>query len=376
MSEEVRTVRVEEFCDFMRFLERCYGHSRDFFLRAYPHLYRPDPEACACCHVVAREGRIVSHVGLFPIEVVVAGVRLPLGGIGGVATLPEERGKGHMSRLLRHAIELMRRSGCLVSGLGGDRQRYNAFGWEWAGLAVHLTFSRRSVDRAQVEPVEIQEVRPDEALDAVAGFHMLQPCHVRRPKLALQLRMQGVRLWVAQDGYVLASGESPAPPTILELVSGSGREAGMVRALLDASRAGEVHWHRFSAWDHERLARLLPCVSSWTTGSDWSYRINDLPGLLVACRPVLEQRAACLRDFDVSLGIREHDRVDEATIALRNGDLELSSGRSSHTYVELDPVAAVRLFLGGPSAPAGCGVPQALHALLPLPVHVPPLDHV
>ena len=375
MSDEVRTVRVEEFDDFMRFLERCYGHSRDFFVRAYPHIYRPEPEACACCHVVAQDGRIVSHVGVFPIELLAAGAHIPVGGIGGVATLPDQRGKGHMSRLLRHVIGVMREGGCLASGLGGDRQRYNTFGWEMAGRTVHLTFSRRSLEWAKVEPVQVEEKRAAEAVETVARLHTLQGCHTRRTALPLLLRKEGLRIWIADDGYAISSGEGYAHPSMLELVSASGREAGMVLAVLNCTFGSEATW-ALSAWDGERLARLLPCVSRWTAGRDWMYRVVHLPGLLTACKPVLERRAACLADFDVSIGIHEHDRVDTATIAVRYGCVEISPGRASQTYIELDPVAAARLFFGGPSIGRHEEIPQGLFALLPLPIRVPPLDYV
>ena len=39
------------------------------------------------------------------------------------------------------------------------------------------------------------------------------------------------------------------------------------------------------------------------------YRLVDLAGLLAAFRPVLCARAAALRDLEVAIGVREHDRV-------------------------------------------------------------------
>jgi len=375
MAEVIRTLQVEEFDDFMRFLERCYGHSVGYFPRAYPHLYRPSQEACACFYVLERDGKIVSHVGLYPIDAVVAGASIPIGGVGGVATLPEERGKGYMSRLLHYVIEVMREKGYLASGLGGDRQRYNTFGWEIAGLAYSLTFSRRSLDWGNVEPVHVEETTPGDALQVVERFHTYPVCHTHRPNLELQLRKQGLRIWVAEDGYAIVSGEDRRNLSIVEIVSASGREAGMIRAMLDCT-FGSGASLRLSSWDQERLVRLLPYVSGWSAGGDWQYRIVGLSGLLTACEPVLQRRAAGLRDFDVSIGIREHDRVDVATIAVRGGNVEITPDRASQTYIELDPVAAARLFFGGPPGVDGGGLPPSLAALLPVPIHVPRLDYV
>ena len=106
------------------------------------------------------------------------------------------------------------------------------------------------------------------------------------------------------------------------------------------------------------------------------YRIISLSGLLIACKPVLHQRAVGLRDFEVSIGIREHDQVDRATIIVKDERVEITSDRTSQTAIELDPVKAARLILGGPSGIGYQDIPPNLAALLPVPVHVLGLDHV
>jgi hypothetical protein len=280
-----------------------------------------------------------------------------------------------MSKLLYHVIGVMREQGCLASGLGGDRQRYNTFGWELAGLAYHLNFSRRSLDWSKAEAACIEETTPGEALKVVESFHTRQVCHTRRPNLALQLSKQGLRTWVAEDGYAVVAGEDRSHLSIVELVSASGKEAGMIRAMLDCTFGNAASW-KLSAWEQERLVRLLPYVSSWSAGGDWQYRIVSLPGLLTACKAVMQHRAAGLQDFEVSIGIREHDRVDMATITVRDGSVEITPDRASQTYVELDPVAAARLLFGGPAGIDYREIPSSLAALFPVPIHVPGLDHV
>ncbi len=375
MAETIRTLHVEEFDDFLWFLGRCYGLSRDFFTRTCPHIYRPDHEACTCFYVLEHNGKVVSHVGVYPIDIVAAGVSLRIGGVGGVATLPEERGRGYMSKLLNHVIGVMREQGHPVSGLRGDRQRYGMFGWGSAGLIYHLDLSRRSLDWNRVEPVHIEETNPDETLKVVERFHTHPVCHTHRPNLALQLRRQGLRIWVAEDGYAIVSGEDRRNLSVVELVSTSGREAGMIYAMLDCTFGDNASW-TLSVWEQERLVRLLPCVSRWSAVSDWQYRIISLSGLLTSCRTFMQQRASGLRDFEVSIGIREHDRVDIATIAVRDGSVEITPDRTSQEYLELDPVAAARLFFGGIPGISYDEIPPGLAGLLPVPIHVPELDHV
>jgi predicted N-acetyltransferase YhbS len=375
MADGIRNLRLEELDSFIRFLDRCYGFSPGMFEESCPHVYRPTPELCAATYVVEREGRIVSHVGIYPLEVVVHGVVWPIGGIGGVGTLPEERGKGHMTRLLYTAIDAMREAETPLSWLGGDRQRYNAFGWERAGQTYELTFSRRSLDRAGVEPIQIEGRRP---VDALAWVERLQPtlvCHAHRPHLPLQLRQEGLRVWTAKDGYAIIRGGKWGPLSILELVSASGCEVGMIRALLDWTERNDIRWN-VSVWDDERLARLMPGVGHWRLGGWDMWRVNDLTQVLALAQPVLRRRAAALRDFELAIGVREHDRTSVTTIAVRDGQVEIARDRHVEPYVEWSAVEAARVVLGGPPVAAEVDMPAGLRALLPIPMYLSPLDHV
>jgi len=117
-------------------------------------------------------------------------------------------------------------------------------------------------------------------------------------------------------------------------------------------------------------------VGWWSAGSDWDYRIINLPGLLKAYAPVLQKRAEGLRDFETSIGIREHDRTDIASLTLANGTIAVEPGRRGKSHVELDPVSAVRLIFGGPPAGRTGEIPAPLERIFPVPIHVPALDHV
>jgi hypothetical protein len=193
--------------------------------------------------------------------------------------------------------------------------------------------------------------------------------------LALQLRRPGVRFWTAADGYAITSGEGGSNLHIWEMYSESGGELGMIRGMLDRMRSGSADWS-LPAADRKRIARSMPAACWWNVNTDWQYRIVNLFGLLDASRKTLERESDGLGDFDVSIGIREHDRVDAVTIGLRKGALTIKAGRRSPGYVELDPVSAVRLILGGPPVEACKKLPPSLLKLLPVSIHVPSLDHV
>jgi predicted acetyltransferase len=359
----------------MRFMERAYGHSRDFFPRFYGHLYRPTSEACANCYIIKEGPQIVSHVGLFPIHVSCAGVRLTLGGIGGVATLPEARGKGYMTRLLRHVIKEMRARSYPTSWLAGDRQRYNTFGWEMSGIVYQLTFSRRSLTWHDVDPVPVEEVLPDAAHQVVAAHQARPACHARRPDLRAKLQRQDLRFWVAVDGYAIAEGQERDHVKVVELVSASGNEAGLLRAILDWNFADDVTW-KVSGWEHQRIARVMPHVASWRIHEYGMYRINDLTALLTAALPFLNERAAGLRDHAVTMHLHDSDRITSTTLIVKEGTVQVRTGQHATHTVDLSMLDAARLIFGGP-APAPLGqVPPGLQVLFPIPMYVPYLDQV
>ncbi|MEM2089305.1 MAG: GNAT family N-acetyltransferase [Thermoproteota archaeon] len=372
MAPIIRSLKPEEWDGFMLFLEKCYGHSRNYFTRSYPQLYRREENALSSFMIVEENGRIVSHVGLFPIELICLGAHVKAGGIGGVATLPEERNKGYMSMLLKHVGNVMKQKDWPLSVLWGDRQRYYSFGWDIAGLKYSLTITTRSLERADVKPIEVEEVSPEEAAPKVELLHSTLKMRVERKSHILSLKKQGIRIWLADEGYVISSGEIGSPK-ILEIVSKKGREPELVRGVMEHCY-GDSASLEVNAFDTERLERLIKVASYWEIVPEGLFRIINITGLLKAFEKVLSSRAEMLRDFDLSLGLKLDNDVDTATIFVNNGKVSVEKGVLSKNYVELDEREAVRFFLGG--NPPNIEKLRELSMLLPLPVHVPSLDHV
>jgi len=373
LTETIRTVRANEWDEFMRFLERSYGHPRDFFTHILPELYRTDEDALSCFLVLERDGKIVSHVGLFPLELTCFGVDMVVGGIGGVATSPEYRGKGYMSMLLDRAIELMKERGWPLSVLWGDRQRYYYFGWDIAGLKYSLTITRRAIDRTKVEACDVEEVSAEEAIRIIEGLQSILPQRVKRRHLLAVLKKSFLRKWLGEDGYVISSGDGYRPPRILEIASPTGRERELIMGVMDKCFQDSATID-VNAFDVERLERLLGVASYWTLGAEGQFHIMDLAGLLEPFRELFSKRAEALHDFDLAIGLKFRDKVDSATISVKNGVFDVKRGRSTSNYVELDECEGARFILGGPSS--NLGNAGLFSPLLPLPLHIPEIDHV
>ena len=373
MNVEVRALRSDEYESLMRFLERCYGHSYDFFVRAYPHLYLPGAQSLDRFFIAVEDGAIVSHVGSFPMEVRVGPARVKCAGIGGVATLPEARGRGHMSRLIGEALRQMRRNGEALSILWGDRQRYRHFGYETCGMKAELAFTLRSLEQSGVKAVACKEVSPVDP-SVVEHIRKLQPLsyyHVERPRLDLVLSRQGVRAFVCDDGYLLARGES-RNLDIAEVVSASGDEPGLVLGALQRSFGSRATIEVGVPGDPAAL-RLAQAASDWHISPQGMITVVDWPLLAASLKPILEQRAASAKPFAVSVGCERGEGVDWATVSWDGRALKVAPGRSAGEEYKLEAGDLAASLFGGAFAKTGLG---PLSALLPVPFHVPGLDHV
>ena len=106
-------------------------------------------------HYLAREkGKIKAHVGAYPLEITIEaaafkgqekGICLPGRGIALVAVHPYRRFKGYMQVLLKQAMREALNDGMAYCCLGGQRQRYEYFGFTPAGINYTFTCASANV---------------------------------------------------------------------------------------------------------------------------------------------------------------------------------------------------------------------------------------
>lgn len=91
-------------------------------------------------------GQMVACLRVFPLRMYIHGEAIPLGGVSGVACLPEARRKGYVGRLLRHALVVMRDAGQPISALYTPHPSlYRRYGWMFAASDVLYTFNPKHV---------------------------------------------------------------------------------------------------------------------------------------------------------------------------------------------------------------------------------------
>ncbi len=149
MSAEIKIERLsavdfDELMDMLLTAFRAANPEHKEFDVLYPDLYQATDEKMSNFFVVRDKGKIVSCVGLFPVKLNLCGKVIELGGIGGVATLPEYRGRGLMQAVLDYVMRVqIEECKYPLSLLGGDRRRYQPWGFETANVKYSFILTKR-----------------------------------------------------------------------------------------------------------------------------------------------------------------------------------------------------------------------------------------
>jgi GNAT superfamily N-acetyltransferase len=172
------------------------------------------------------DGRLWGVLGAYPYDVRFSGVRFRMAGIGQVICVPEFRGRGVMTALLKQAIAGMEADGYDAAWLAGDRRRYGHFGWAPGGRALHFTTNPRYLPdpatvAAEIRPLDIQGEfdRLASTLDGLPDAILIPPLELRQlcagwKMSGWALRRSFIVVDAKQDHVLFADGE-PAEIALL-----------------------------------------------------------------------------------------------------------------------------------------------------------------
>ena len=211
-------------------------------------------------HAVAEvDGRIRGTVAMLPIELQMGPDAAPLRGgyIGSVCVHPRFEKQGHMRALMAMQEARAWKMGLDFMALGGQRQRYEYFGFAKAGLGFLFSVNAANVRHAlkDAAPVKIEPFLND--AEAPYALHAAQPCRCQRPRELFYdtLRTYSSTPWAVRDqagelaGYLVAMGDE-----ITELVlRDETLLPGVFRAWLENRQKCTVHC---PGWNAGRAAAL------------------------------------------------------------------------------------------------------------------------
>ncbi len=367
----------DEMESLVELSEVCFPKDRDAggMLPRWPHCFMSNSTP----FVIRDGGRIVSQVICVDQSVMVGSKTLRVGGISGVCTHPDYRGRGFMTKLLRYAIAYMRTQGFAISDLGGDTQRYRRFGWENAGRRCVYRITKRSLSAtAPPEGFVALPYEPTQAnLTSTLTLHNQEGWGLRRDE-ALHRALLG-RL--GKETWLCAFGDR------LECYAVVERSAEYVKIVEVAGSEDGFHFlvQHLCDLGTEALSVSLPfghhlSRRAWSLSS--GFHISPLRMIrLLNLKETLEVFADQMAERFSSLGLEGERRV---CLAVRDvgGEQKVSveftgesvsvhdrAGSSCKGVVSLSP-GSMAAFLFGPLGPSVVGpLPeraQFIESVLPL----------
>jgi len=172
---EIYWAAPEEKQEIIEFIDYVFSkaHRPHDFATLLPKLYGENGDA-AQHHIVVREhGKIAATLLCYPVTLHAAGREYMTLGIGSVSTHPRMRGRGYLGDMMALADERAKEMGAAFAVLGGQRQRYQYYGFDHAGYqlraqleTVNVRHALRDVqtDRWRIIPMEQAHVCPAIAL--------------------------------------------------------------------------------------------------------------------------------------------------------------------------------------------------------------------
>ncbi|MDR2469656.1 MAG: GNAT family N-acetyltransferase [Tannerella sp.] len=184
-----------------------FGDSDDFIRLFFDRIYREENALTLC-----ENGRITAALHMIPCEMTCCGGIVPVAYVCGACTLPSERGKGRMSRLMKQATEVMRNRGDSLAVLIPASDRLYGFYARFGFVeAFSHTFETHVIDHlpAPTSDCRIVSARDLPSATAYACYDRLQRKHTCATlhsaydweTILLDCRLEGGDAWVAfRDG--------------------------------------------------------------------------------------------------------------------------------------------------------------------------------
>ena len=199
---EYRFARPEEEAEVVDFIDAVFSRAArpHDFERLIPKVYA-HPGFAPFHAVAVEDGRVRGNIAMLPMTVHVGENVLRGGYIGSVSVHPRFRSKGYMKRLMGMLIEQAQRQGYDFMSLGGQRQRYQHFGFARYGCGFRFSVGQANARHALPKETPFTFIPANEShVEKMAALHAKQPLHCERPRFLETLRTYGGAPYVIMNG--------------------------------------------------------------------------------------------------------------------------------------------------------------------------------
>ena len=218
------------------------------------------------------DGQMAACLRILPLQTFIHGASIPLGGISGVACLPEHRRKGYVGRLLRHALAVMREQGQPLSSLFTPHPSlYRRYGWMTASNALSYRLKPKDISLTNSAPPAGHSYRiTEEEWPTIADVYRRFAAHrngylnrderwwkeaIFRRIYDTKRKLSDVAVWAngqgQPSGYLVYHSSSEQPPDapsidkiyVEELIAlETNAYSGLLRYLLAHDLATSITW--------------------------------------------------------------------------------------------------------------------------------------
>jgi len=263
MAEFIRADKSLK-ADVLDFINYVFSHAHcpHDFKKLIPKVYRDEKEAFNGIHYAAvEEGKIRAVITNLLMEEQVGGQTITYGMIGNVSVHPYARGKGYMKALMKMVKEDAQKDGADVLVLGGQRQRYQYFGFEPVGVRYRFQITKTNIrhcmKQTDCSAITFEKMEDPDApeLAAAKALYEKRPAHGIRP---LDEFLFIMRNW-ASDLYIIRkAGE------MIGYLYGNARElvlekeadlAAVLKAWTEQKGVAEMNLTAY-AFEKERISYL------------------------------------------------------------------------------------------------------------------------
>lgn len=381
MTDQIVLLQASDFDELVAFLDAAFEFGpKTSFPVLIPALYQPTDEHMRCNYAIRRQGKLAAVVGLFPITLRVGNAILRIAGIGSVSVGHTFRRQGLMQELMCHITEQIRHEQYHLAFLGGQRQRYRFFGWERAGLNLHVEINRANLRHTfgdQAYGVRLEQVNQDHSLiDRLKAIHDAQPWRCERKHFDRFLHNWLNQPVMALDqtgdvlGYVVFNRNGTQ--IVEHVASDDNRSMQIVQAAVESR---EQHSIKVicdplpSQFNH----RLIQWCESMHLAASGNWQVFDWPHVITTMLRARHE-AAPLPIGSVVVAVADH--AFRMTIDSQGPSCEPSDDAPDITG---DGPMITRLLFGPLKPSMVTNLPDTawvLEAWCPLPLRLPNQDHV
>ena len=353
---QYRIGKKEEFEDIIDFANYIFSQNEcpHDFKRLLPKLYA-NGRNCAEYHYLALEqGKIKAMVCALPLEFITPEEVVSAACIGMVSVHPYSRGKGYMKELMQLALADLDAKGCAYVFLGGQRQRYEYFGFEPAGVQLEFAVNKANIKHClsgiEQTGLTLVPLTEDIYLDQAYEIYEVQPYRMQRSR---QDWYDTLCSWssspygILQEGRVIGYFVLRSDGIVTELQCSGRTKTGessdstlyprILKELFQLTK-GEEHRFQVSPADTALVDFFLSMAESWRIGNSESYRILNWSTLL---KVLLSRKAGYESLPEGSVTVRIDDRT--LSIAVKE-NLPFVSKTTEEPELILTSLEATALF--------------------------------